>query len=141
MVVVLDSGILGQLVHKDGAKRAKVEAFLETHQPEITALVIPEIADYEVRRSLLKIGSIGSVKMLDQLVAIAKYEPFSTPQVRRAAEIWAHCRKNGFPFCDDKELDGDCFVIAQTESYGPTATVLTTNPNDIGRFVKVEAIS
>ena len=37
MVVVLDSEIVGQLVHKDGAKRAKVEAFLETHQPEITA--------------------------------------------------------------------------------------------------------
>ena len=57
--------------------------------------------------------------------------------MRRAAEIWAECRAKGFPFSDDKRLDGDAILIAQVESLGSETTAMTSNPSDIGRFLKV----
>jgi len=134
--LVLDSGVLGQVVHKNRLIRDSIFNYL-AGRPEMT-VVLPEIADFEVRRSLLRIGSLISLSLLDQFASEVKYLPIETSHMRRAAEVWAQCRREGKPFCDSKSLDGDCILIAQSLSLPGEVTVLTTNPSDIGRFVATE---
>jgi len=49
--------------------------------------VIPEIADYEVRRELIRIQSITSVEQLDRLNRLVVYLPLTTEMMLRAAEL------------------------------------------------------
>ncbi|MCU0552508.1 MAG: hypothetical protein MUC48_24515 [Leptolyngbya sp. Prado105] len=49
-------------------------------------ILIPEIADYEVRRELLRAKRMRSVRQLDQLKIVFEYVPLTTPMVLKAAE-------------------------------------------------------
>ena len=49
---------------------------------------IPEIADYEVRRELLRVGRPRSLQRLDGLQRILTYLPIDTASMRRAAELY-----------------------------------------------------
>jgi len=46
----------------------------------------------------------------------------------------------GKPFADDKNIDGDAIIIAQVEQYLPDMEVLTTNANDIGRYLPATVV-
>ncbi|MBS1719457.1 MAG: PIN domain-containing protein [Armatimonadetes bacterium] len=139
MKLVLDTGIAGMLVHKDEGRRSEVLNFLAKLPPR-TPVFLPEVVDYELRRSLLRINSRKSLNRLDRLSVELEYVPITSQHMRRAAEIWAECRLKGFPFADEQSLDGDCILIAQAESYLPNVKVLTTNAKDIGRFLEVAEI-
>jgi UPF0176 protein len=106
MVSVLDTGILGRLVHRDWRVRAKVSDFLRIY-PD-ASVVIPEICDYEIRRELVRLDLVSSLARLDLLGQTWQYDSLKTEHMRRACEIWAYCRKHGFPFAVDAVLDGDC---------------------------------
>src|SRR5208337_688693 len=86
---------------------------------------LPEIADYEVRRELIRAKLTRSVERLDVLKGRLRYLPLSTPTMLRAAELWAQARNQGTPTADPKELDGDVILAAQAE--GLRATVATDN--------------
>ena len=59
------------------------------------AVVIPEIADYEVRRELLRAGKDRGLGRLDALKAMLGYAPITTAVMLRAAEFWATARRMG----------------------------------------------
>jgi predicted nucleic acid-binding protein len=101
------------------------------------AVIVPEIADYEVRRNLLLEGLTKSVARLDQLKEVLIYQPLTTDVMLRAAEIWAKARRTGMPTADDKELDGDVILAAQAEQAG--AMVATENVGHLSRFVDAQA--
>lgn len=100
-------------------------------------MIVPEIADYEVRRNLLLEGLTKSVARLDQLKEALIYQPLTTEVMIRAAEMWANARRAGMPTADDKELDGDVILAAQAEQAG--ATVATENVGHLSRFVDARA--
>jgi len=52
-------------------------------------VIIPEIADYEVRRELLRARKTAGVERLDALAGLLEYQPISTAAMRKAAEFWA----------------------------------------------------
>jgi predicted nucleic acid-binding protein len=102
-------------------------------------LVIPEIADYELRRELLRGQLSASVERLDVLGSLLRYAPISTPIMRLAAESWAESRRTGRPTAPDLAIDADVVLAAQAMTFardtGMNVVVATTNPRHISRFV------
>jgi predicted nucleic acid-binding protein len=104
-----------------------------------TQVVIPEIADYEVRRELLRAGKTSSVSRLDALVTSLKYLPISTAAMRKAAELWAASRKAGKPTASEKAIDGDVILAGQAITLGVSSFVVaTTNVGHLSRYVPAE---
>lgn len=120
---MLDAGPLGRIAHP----RANLEAvsWLKNRLAQGTEILIPEIADYEVRRELLRAGMPRSISRLDTLKELLTYIPLDTATMLRAAELWAKVRNMGKPTADPKELDGDVILAAQAEQAG--AIIATEN--------------
>lgn len=129
--VMLDSGPLGRIAHP--RPNREITEWLERLLGSGVVVIVPEIADYEVRRNLLLEGLTKSVTRLDQLKEVLIYQPLTTEVMLRAAEMWAEARRTGMPTADDKELDGDVILAAQAEP--ARATVATENVGHLSRFV------
>lgn len=56
---------------------------------------LPEIADYEVRRELLRANKIKGVARLDKLAKLIEYLPITTAAMRQAALFWSQARQQG----------------------------------------------
>jgi predicted nucleic acid-binding protein len=101
-------------------------------------VLIPEIADYELRRELLRAEKIEGLRRLDALVEALEYIPLTTAMMRQAAAFWAETRKQGRPTADDKALDGDVILAAQvvvTATADDEGIVATENVGHLVRFV------
>jgi predicted nucleic acid-binding protein len=94
---------------------------------------VPEIADYEVRRELIRAKLHKSLQRLDFLKTRLDYLPLSTPLMLRAAELWARARKSGHTEADPKELDGDVILAALAEQVH--AVVTTDNVGHLSLLV------
>lgn len=103
---------------------------------------MPEIADYEQRRELLRSGRRRSVERMDELAAMIGYLPITTTVMRRAARLWAQARNEGRPTASPESLDADVILAAQAlvleEESGEAVVVATTNPNHLSRYVAAE---
>jgi len=75
--------------------------------------MLPEIADYELRRKLLHIQSRSSLQRLEDLPKQVIYLPVSTAAWRKAAELWAMARQQGRMTAGDEALGGDVILAAQ----------------------------
>jgi len=109
--VMLDSGPLGRIAHPK--PNPEIISWLSEFIRANVRIIIPEIADYEVRRSLLLAGLEKSVMRLDQLKQIFVYQPLSTETMLKAAELWAYARRKGKPTASLQALDGDVILAAQ----------------------------
>lgn len=98
MIVVLDSGPLGLVTNPRATAEAQAcRAWLNTVLAANVRVVVPEIADYEIRRELLRAGKIRGLRRLDQLGAALHYAPLTTMALRLAADFWAQVRRQGQP--------------------------------------------
>jgi hypothetical protein len=75
-----------------------------------TRVIVPEIADYEVRRDLLRANKVSGLTRLDALARLLEYLPLTTGAMRQAGVFWAQVRQQGQPTADDKALDGDVIL-------------------------------
>jgi len=139
--IVLDSGPLGVFcnpVPSPVAKRAR--DWMANRIRAGDKLVLPEIADYEVRRELIRAKRSRSLSRLDELGRDLKFEPLRTNTFRLAAELWATTRNSGRPTAHPAALDGDVILAAQAlllmAAEGET-TVLTMNPAHLDSLVPV----
>jgi predicted nucleic acid-binding protein len=111
----------------------------EAREPGCRIVAIPEIADYEVRRGLILSGSTEGISRLDQLREdLGFYIPISTDSMRKAAELWADARRRGFATADDKEIDADVILAAQTMLFSGLADepmVATYNERHLSRYL------
>jgi len=99
-------------------------------------IAIPEIADYEVRRELLRAGKVRGIERLDALLETFEYLPLSTVVMRDAALLWADVRKRGQPTADPKALDADVILAAQARRMvAAEVVVATTNVQHLSRLV------
>jgi len=129
-LVLLDTGSLGKLAHPK-AHPELAAWFARLMAGDIT-VVVPEIADYELRRNFLLKGLDVSIRRLDQLEQQAGFLPITTAHMRKAAELWALARKSGQPTADEKALDGDVILAAQALSVG--GVVATENVGHLRCF-------
>jgi len=139
-IIVLDSGPLGDACRKrDDHTVERLILWLCQTRANGAIIAIPEIADYEVRRGLLLAGATDGVGRLDSLRDDLRcYIPISTDAMRKAAELWADARKQGFATADDKEIDGDVILAAQAMVFTglrDRLVVATYNVNHLSRYV------
>ena len=117
--VVLDSGPLGLISNprtSDEAEacRAWVAGLIERD----ILVFVPEIADYEVRRELLRAGKTIGIARLDHVKAALTFLPISSAAMSKAAELWAMARRQGKPTAAPEALDGDAILAAQALTLG-----------------------
>jgi predicted nucleic acid-binding protein len=122
-IIVLDSWPLG-LASNDPRERTARRCREWIRALDLTGALIfaPEIADFEVRRELLRVGTTAGIRRLDRLLGDVVYAPITRPVMRRAAEYWAHVRRAGLPTASDLALDADCIVAAQASQCLASAT-------------------
>jgi hypothetical protein len=100
-------------------------------------VIIPEIADYEVRRELLRADKRPGIARLDALKALLAYGPITTTAMLRAAEFWSTARKMGKHSAADAALDADMILAAQAAELsgkGHDAIIATTNLRHLSLF-------
>lgn len=137
--VVLDSGPLGILMNPN--RRPHVIAcrrWLAALLAGGRRVILPEISDYEVRRELIRINSLGGLKLLDQSAVKLEYLPLNTAAMRLAADLWAQARHLGTPTAPDPALDGNVILAAQALILGVPVVVATTNVSHLARFIPAE---
>jgi predicted nucleic acid-binding protein len=138
--IVLDAGPLGILC-APSSKPSVLEGldWLSAHLNAGSRVIIPEIADYEVRRELLRANKSASLKRLDDLESMMDYLPITTASMRKAAELWALARQTGQPTAGDKTIDADIILVAQTQLLtDPNAMIGTTNVGHLIRFAPAQ---
>jgi len=74
---------------KAGDDGRRCRAWLDGLIAARVQLVVPEGADYEVRRDLFRAGRRGGLDRLDKLGRYPRFLPMTTTAWRRAAEPWA----------------------------------------------------
>jgi hypothetical protein len=96
VIVLLDAGPLGMVTNpKSSPENEACKNWLASLPYKGIEVVIPEIADYEVRRELLRAGKDRGIGRLDALKGMLGYAAVSTPVMPKAAEFWAIARNTG----------------------------------------------
>ena len=135
-VVLLDAGPFGLVTNPRRSPQSVACAqWLQALAARGSRVIVPEIADYEVRRELLRANKMEGLARLDALVGLLEYLPLTTAAMRQAALFWAQARQQGQPTADDKALDGDVILAAQAITLGVMDIVIaTTNVGHLSRF-------
>jgi predicted nucleic acid-binding protein len=133
--LLLDSGPLSQITHP--RQNPAFAGWLGRIIDAGIRVLIPEIADYEVRRELLRAGKLQGVARLDSLAMTLTYLPITTETMRKAASLWAQSRNKGLPTAAPRELDGDVILAAQALLV--EGVVVTENLGHLSRFVEVQS--
>jgi predicted nucleic acid-binding protein len=83
--LLLDTSVLGWACHprKDADVRAWLRRAVAVHE-----LLVSEVADYELRRELLRIGATRSFARLEELGRELAYVPVTTATWRSGAKLW-----------------------------------------------------
>jgi predicted nucleic acid-binding protein len=137
--VLLDAGPLGILSHPRNPPHVAVcRQWLVDLSAARRRVIVPEIADYEVRRELIRLSSQNALINLDQLGAQLEFLPLTTVAMRLAAELWAQARSAGRPTASDPALDADVILAAQAITLNTAVVVATGNPAHLKRFVPAE---
>jgi predicted nucleic acid-binding protein len=136
-VVLLDAGPLGMVAHPRPAE--EILTWLARLLAAGVEVLVAEIADYEVRRELLRAGLVKSVHRLDQLKASLGFLPITSDAMLKAAQFWAEARRRGRPTAHDKTLDADAILAGQAATLAEDEVmVATANPRHLARFVAAE---
>lgn len=120
----------------EGSNREALE-WLKRQIEEGATVLVPEIADYELRRELIRGEKTKGIRRLDALGAELGYLELTTEVMRTAARLWADVRKAGLPTATDAALDGDVILAAQARSVaaeGRHPVIATTNVSHLERF-------
>ena len=139
-IVFLDSGPLGIVINPkaDSPLSQEGKVWLQSLPLKGYIVMLPEIADYEVRRELIRVGKTAGIERLDQLKSQIPYRPLTTEVMLLAAQLWADARNRGKPTADRNALDGDVILAAQAileVNAGNEVVIATTNVRHLSQFV------
>ncbi len=145
MIVVLDTGPLGVITSPNRVAR-ETQAMLAWERQMLLAghfLLVPAIADYELRREHLRRGADLSSAELNRFVHAVegRYLELTDSALKIAAQLWADTRSAGLPTADLLELDCDIVIAAQALDLGLPASelvVATGNIRHIARLTHCE---
>ena len=88
--MLLDAGPLSLVTHpRAEIKNTRAAEWLVGLRSAGIAVRVPEIADYEVRRELLRAGKSKGLGRLDDLKQALGYLPLTTETMVLAAQFWA----------------------------------------------------
>src|SRR6266516_7854772 len=142
VVILLDAGPLGLIINPSTSHETRdCNLWLESLVLKEIQVMIREIADYEVRRELLRVDKFKGIKRLDDLQQYLDYIPLTTKTMLKAAQFWAQVRKQGIPTADNKALDGDVILAAQAamiNGEGHEVIIATTNVGHLSRLANAK---
>ena len=145
MVILLDAGPLGLITNPRASQETReCNQWLESLALQEIQVKIPEIADFEVRRELLRADKFKGIERLNDLQLYLDYVPLTTQTMLKAAQFWAQVRKQGIPTADDKALDGDVILAAQAiliRDEGHEVIIATTNVGHLSRLAEAKTWS
>jgi len=129
--LLLDTAVVGEICHprKYDDVRAWFARAAAAHE-----MLLSEVADYELRRELLRIDSRRSLDRLDELTRELRYIPVTTATWRAAARLWALQRKAGRVTAAEGGLDGDVLIAAQ--ALAEDAVIVTPNTRHFESMVR-----
>ena len=107
-----------------------------------TDVIVPAIADYEVRRELIRLGAKAKLRNLDLLKARFDRLDISTQALERAAAFWALLRNAGVPTAGPQDLDADCILARMAATaFDPSDLMMiaTNNVAHLGRLPGIVA--
>jgi predicted nucleic acid-binding protein len=107
-------------------------------------VVLPAIADYEVRRGLLVARASAGLRRLDALKSEFTFREVGPADLKRAAELWAYASRRGGPIAGPYDLGADAIVAAQAIHAGKpghSIIIATDNLRHFERFPQIEAIT
>ena len=97
-LVFLDTGPLGVLTNPKGTPDALAcQRWVRDLLAARVRVVVPAIADYELRRELIRAGKIAGLRRLDAVRTGLEFDPITQAALDRAAELWAVVRTSGRP--------------------------------------------
>lgn len=134
MTAFLDTPLLGAVTNPF-PKSVVVQAIQVWAQQMEAAghqLIVPAIADYEVRRERERRGAAASLAELDFFVndMEGRYLVLTDGALKRAAKLWGELRQRGLPTADAKSLDCDLMLAAQVlDLQLPLQTFVLVTPN------------
>ena len=139
-LLVLDASVVGAITNpkQTSAIVRDCQIWFRRSLKNQSIFVLPEIADYEIRRELLRGKKINGIKQLDELKLAIYYYPIDTEIMLTAAQLWAESRQRGMTTADPSELDGDVILAAQARQLqikGYEVTIVTTNVGHLAQFV------
>jgi hypothetical protein len=145
-LILLDGGPLGMIVRAPSKPHiVRCLTWLNTILATGAIVVMPEIAHYEVRRELLRIRAVGSLRRLDHALDPSSgfdHLALTTNAIIKAAEFWAFLRQTGVPTASPDALDADAILAGQASiagQPGDTVTIATTNLAHLSRFPGIDA--
>lgn len=141
--IMLDATPLGLLAQRRGIANAEeCREWLASLRAAGYRVLVPEIADYEVRRELVRARKTAGIQRLDAFIASRpnSYVALTTSSMRQAAQFWAQARQQGYPTASSDALDGDAILAAQAVTLLAPGGVLiaTANVAHLTRFVPAE---
>lgn len=98
-LIILDTGVLGMVTNPKSSSKICEEGkkWLDNLPLKGYQIAIPEIADYELRRELIRANKKAGIQRLDQLKSVLTYLPITTESMLLAAQFWAEIRQKGKP--------------------------------------------
>ena len=146
--VFMDSSPLSMAARRTGANAESdaCQQWVTGLEAAGVTILVPEIADYETRRELVRVGLTDSVRRLDTFIsAPGRYIPLTTPAMREAARLWAAVRNANLTTAAPAALDGDAILAGQVREYCllqgialADVVVATVNVRHIARFLQAE---
>jgi predicted nucleic acid-binding protein len=138
VIVLLDAGPLGMITNPRSSPQSEAcKDWLENLSKQGTEIAIPEIADYEVRRELIRAGKMPGLGRLDALKSLLRFIPINSAAMLLAAQFWASARNMGRQSASDSSLDGDMILVAQSANLkagGYEPIIATTNVRHLVLF-------
>ena len=133
-LVILDTGTLGLLTHP----RARPDALACRQWAQMllvagARVIVPGIADYVLRRELIRAHKTAGLRRLDAVRAGFEFDPITQVALDKAAELWAAVRTAGLATAHTAALDGDAILAAQT-ILAADASIATNNARHLSRF-------
>ena len=114
-LIVVDTGTLGLLTHPRARPDALAcQQWAQARLAAAARVIVPGIADYELRRELIRAGKMSGLHRLDAVRAGFEFDPITQAALDQAAALWAAVRNAELTTAHPAALDGDAILAAQT---------------------------
>lgn len=140
MTVFLDAGPLGILTNpKLPDETLRALQWVLDMEAAGHRFIVPAVADYEVRRELIRAGKVKGIAALNAFNTAqpGRFISMTDSALLLGANLWAQARNAGTPTAHPRDLDGDVLIAAQALDMGlPLAEIViaTVNVSHISLF-------
>ena len=144
LTVFLDAGPLGLITNpKKTPDTIAADKWVFDMEAVGHRFVVHAIADYEVRRELVRAGKTQGILRLNAFNAADpnRFLSVTDAALLLGADLWARARNAGTTTADPKELDGDVLIAAQaldTKMSLSNFIIATVNVGHLALFVPAD---